>query len=568
MHSPIPYGSYYSPPQHEQKSDHTPQVISAHPLPKISLLIGDFLLEQSLHLLFREALHLTIAPSEPHDKATYFHNWLQDSQVIPFYHKSPIGRGKRPNRNSIIASTAMAQRLFPHSTPSTLSQLPIGAIQQEIGQELDASHLCYLEGGNILFWNISTQEPNDGAFIGAFSVIFSLQKMREKQYFTNERLEECRLRSTKFPHPIPKLTGASDEEQERFSLEWILTIEQIAQTLHISSVTNLIVLEHGMNLACGNPVLHIDLMLLVGPDRTIFLDDPKQNVTAWKKAYEPGSKEREQWGSYFNTLQPRAIKAQIVFENNRTLLLKRGFTVVGLPGLMTFNTAKIGGQFLNGLLVHVVDRNKYLLLSTPITSLSFYQPMHDGNGFITLNNAGYQTHRLAEVFFDAIKQSGVDVVFCSPNNAKGGGVHCLSRVQRLYSNAFPCQFIPVNHFSLSTKISTYIELLLQNLTLLESKPLTIYQQLGSTSQETAVTFINRGHCHQSLIELHVPLWQERATWRLSLAGKLIGPSHRILPGHPQQLLIDPWLTPLDHHPPTHEVIESSAETLLEKTAVK
>lgn len=559
MLTPLPYSSYYPIQNNEDQCENTPNVFQESQPPHTSIVIGDFLLEQYFRHLFRSNASITIHNAPQPQSEYQIQQWVRDTQVIPFYREAPFGRGRLPGEVSMIASTTLAQGLFPNSAPQELSKLPIGRIQEELRPPPLSSELCYLEGGNVVFWEDPDRTPSQGAFIGAFSVILSLQKMREKQYFTKERLEESRSQLTTFPQPIPQQPGASAQEQELFSLQWILTLKQIAQELKIPQLTNLIVLEHGLNLSSGRPLLHIDLMLLAGPNQTIFLDEPRQDVSLWENIYPSNSSEHHAWSTYFASLQSNAAKSQVIFENNKARLSNQGFKVVGVQGLMILNKGGIGGQFLNGLLFHVVDRNHYLLLSTPIASPALYQNLEEPHRFITLNNAHHQAHRLAEVFFDQMRQHGIHIVFCSPNNAQGGGVRCLSRVQMAHSDAFPCQLIPVHSSRLATTVQTYVELTLRNLNLLNNKTLTLHHQVDANVEILPLTFQHRKIYYQSLIQLSIPIWQKGSSWTLHLEGKPIGAVHHILPGHPQQIAIDSILT--ENGIAADKVVESAAKTL-------
>jgi hypothetical protein len=152
----------------------------------------------------------------------------------------------------------------------------------------------------------------------------------------------------------------------------------------------------------------------------------------------------------------KEYKKSGMFEFNKRAVEAFGFRAVGVPGYFDWRSLGVSGQFLNGLLLEDRETKKrFLITNSATTGLTSLKP-EKGNMLHSWNET-HLLHELAAVFSREMKKHDIDVVYVNTENARGGGLHCLSKEERDdWSGALHA--IPVKSQALPATVSTILQI--------------------------------------------------------------------------------------------------------------
>lgn len=389
----------------------------------------------------------------------------------------------------------------------------------------NANSLVCLEGGNVHFCEINGRNT---ALIGASSIIFTAGNMQ---------LHGC------FPDIDQLIQNNPSKATE---IVFNAVCECIAKELKIDA-SSLLVLEHML--------LHIDLetsvvlknqdctksvILMYDPDLAkVALDYAHQRYEKRKKSFDPNETiaseyfkrtigENQSIEESFNLAYQwiEKYKASAIYERNKKKSEEFGFEVMGVPGYFDCQLSdpfgsERGGQFLNGLLFHD-DRNKKTLF---ITNAGPWENPDSPS----LIKTPY-SHFLAEPFYKIMKQLGISVVFVDTDGTNGGGIHCLSRMQRESCSSVPPQATPLHAEYLPKTIPTELQIASRD----DSKNMVELIFTNSDSHQEFRFWFYPPYT----VKVQVPI-DGHLNFQLWVNGELFDDEECIiLPGHPQLICLD------------------------------
>jgi hypothetical protein len=300
-----------------------------------------------------------------------------------------------------------------------------------------------LEGGNVKFFGYDKLK---GAVIGASSVIFTAL------YMENSRM---------FPPAIYELLRTDSPDAYEKVYDFVLG--KIAEDLGIEK-KNLLVMEH-LNL-------HIDLELLLGPDKKAFLHDPQQARESFQYVRNKAREAMYSWEGIPQRIvfsESKAIERyekSRIYERNKEKLERYGFKVIGVPGFNNADENAMGGYFLNGILLQDPSNQKTFLLTTAATY---------GHEFTEKK----YSHFFAEPFSDVMKQNGISVIYLNCGEASGGGLHCMTTEIRKDGFSDMPHMIPIRSKDFPTYIPSRLQIEINSI-----ESLTIITVDPSTGKET------------------------------------------------------------------------------------
>jgi len=278
-----------------------------------------------------------------------------------------------------------------------------------------------LEGGNVKFFGYDKQI---GAVVGASSVIFSALHMETSHMFPSYIYEQLRTYSS-----------------SAYEMVFDFVLEKIAEDLGVNKI-NLLVMEH--------QELHIDLELLMGPDRNVFLHDPDQARLSIQYVKKKSTELLSSWEAIPNRVVLSELnkiekyeKSQI-YKRNKSKLERFGFNVIGVPGFNHTDERAIGGYFLNGILLQDSSDHKTFFLTTAATY---------GHEFTKKTFS----HLFAERFSDVMKKNGIFVIYFNCGEVSGGGLHCMTTEIRKDGFTDSPHIIPMRSKDFPTHITTRLQ---------------------------------------------------------------------------------------------------------------
>jgi len=333
-----------------------------------------------------------------------------------------------------------------------------------------SDHLTCIEGGNVLF---SRNEEDDFiALVGEGATAFTISLMEKQRKF--EHLE------------IVKHPRGYHERRE-------MALQEMAKILEVES-KNLIELRHGIALSeiCGiyqpTPTLHVDLEALLVGTKTVLLNDPDLVLNTLKFLVSLNLQEhcKEALVRVTETLFQHRKNAMDIFQENQKRLTDHGFTVIGVPGLFEIDCLINGGQFLNGLYFKG-ERGEQLLVSP--------------QAFVAGTGAGF---RLEEIFYEAMAELNIHVIFAPSDDLVGGGIHCITQEVRPHNQWKTPHAIPILWDRLPKTVSATLHVFLddiEDVSLLDLQP----QESTFISREESSQRFHEKVSHRVKFTVGVPL---------------------------------------------------------------
>jgi hypothetical protein len=414
-----------------------------------------------------------------------------------------------------------------------------------------------IEGGNIKFCRIGSE---NGAIVGVASVFLTMQAMEEQGLLSSDRIASCmgdiQQRMQANPEELEFWKSAviqrSDfaqnvmAEAHELAAKYQIVTDKMAEELQISR-KNLLIIEHML--------LHIDLEMLVGPERWIFLHDPVQAIQVVKSHSSVFSQDSSLMLAELEW-QQTYVKSGI-FQRNQALL-RHYFDVAPIPGYYGSYGADDAGQFFNGLLLRDLhNQRQYILLSN---SMNYFESSKHGTPPIQINGC-VGAHRLAEDFSRKMRDYNIQVIYVNCQGCLGGGIHCLTRVEKTEGMTLSPQSIPVNLALVSQRISTFIE------TSFIPKPgdfLVLCSEEGQRIRLSPSRSSNK-----DITQLFVPMIGMKFKFLLNDIYP-IEADRVVLPGHHQRIDLSSLPKAPDGPPPevTADMVRSSLMTSVRKNDVE
>lgn len=518
----------------------------------VDVLVGNFEVSRELRQIFKN--HFSRFKLSSSQKGAV--SWLRDLSVATPFGKSfrpapwEKTREKKERIRAILESLKMSYHASSFALGNGLS-IDAGGLQEGLvcAMTKSRSNFLSLEGGNVRFWRFGDRW---GAFVGMASVVMSLQNMEEKGEFLQLQ-DAVRRKQVMDLLPQPLYVKLRFLNQEELYCKWLLTLLKMGEELGLDP-RNICVLEHGSTYQDTD--LHIDLSVLVGPDRTVFIEDSAKTYKVIKGFMNQILSEQPQFSSeamaYKKLLQQIGSKKNIsqqILRRSRQIFENLGLRVVSVPGRIRSSLeVDIGGQFLNGLLMKQEDR--YMLVSPAVSYSLSPSQCRIANCVLNigirqlLQNARHDAVRLAEPFFDQMRDQGVDVVFCDITQNEGGAIHCMTEEVSLAGPRITPQLIHAK--SLPNTVLTQVQIC-------EKAIGFIAQKCSSVDMPLTLHFLNEKSESFLIQEMGSPkenkglIWKEvRIPWPVGQKGSVqvkcgdicLSRPHLMLPGHPQLIEIE------------------------------